>query len=105
MVESSVESPGASNLLNRPESVIFVLIATLFVLWETYLSLLDESGSASLSSRQLAQRLGTTQKMIRRRKSQPEFSEWTQQLDPEGIAWGYRTGGVYEPTTQALSGR
>jgi hypothetical protein len=92
MVESS-----DSNLLNRPEAVIFVLLAALFVLWDTYLGLLDEVEPTSLSSRQLAQRLGTNQKTIRRRKSQPGFSEWTQQLDPDGIAWVYCTGGVYAP--------
>lgn len=86
-----------SDFLKRPEAVAFILIAALFVLWDTYLSLLDE-GSVSLSSRQLAQRLGTSSKIIRRRKRQPDFSEWTRKLDPDGIAWVYCSSGVYTPT-------
>jgi hypothetical protein len=93
-MNDSSESP---DLLKRPEAVIFLLIAALFVFWDAYLSLLDEANSTSLSSRQLAQRLGTTQKTIRRRKSQPDFSAWTQQLDPDGVAWTYCTGGMYAP--------
>jgi hypothetical protein len=90
----------SSSLLNRPEAVIFVLIAALLVLWDTYLELLDEVGSASLSARQLARRLGTTQKVIRSRKRLDDFSEWTKTLDPEGIAWAYTPGGVYTPCQQ-----
>jgi len=100
MTESSfkavaTEEP-SSSLLKRPEAVVLILIAALFVMWDTYLSLLDEVGSTALSSRQLAQRLGTTTKILRRRKRQPNFSEWTQQLDPDGIAWQYANG-VYTP--------
>jgi hypothetical protein len=93
-------SPTANNsstLLNRPEAVIFVIIAALFVLWDTYLDLLDEAGTKTLSSRQLAQRLGTTAKILRLRKRQPSFSDWTSRLDPEGIAWVYCAGGSYTP--------
>ncbi len=95
--EESTADLESSNLLNRPEAVVFILIATLLVLWDTYLELLDEVGSASLSARQLARRLGTTQKMIRSRKRLDDFSEWTKTLDPEGIAWAYTPGGVYTP--------
>lgn len=98
--ETSKETP---NLLNRPEAVVLILIAALFILWDTYLSLLDEVGTTSLSSRQLAQRLGTTQKAIRRRKSQPGFSEWTQQLDPDQTAWVYCSGGIYAPRVEEFS--
>lgn len=92
------ESSETSTLLKRPEAVIFILVATLFVIWDTYLSLLDEVDSTSLSSRQLAQRLGTTPKILRLRKRQPNFSAWTQQLDPDGLAWEY-AGGAYVPKT------
>jgi hypothetical protein len=85
------------DVLKRPEAVILILIAALFVFWDTYLSLLDEVSAASLSTRQLAQRLGTSQKVIRRRKRQADFGEWTQQLDPDGIAWMYCSGGAYAP--------
>lgn len=93
-------SPAANNtstLLKRPEAVIFIIIAALFVLWDTYLDLLDEAGTTTLSSRQLAQRLGTTAKILRLRKRQPGFSDWTRSLDPDGIAWVYSTAGSYTP--------
>lgn len=86
-----------ANLLKRPEAVIFVVFAVLFAFWNTYLSLLDEVGSTSLSSRQLAQRLSIPQRVLRRRKRQPGFAEWTRRLDPDGIAWAYQTGGLYVP--------
>lgn len=90
----------SSQLLNRPEAVVFILIATLLILWDTYIELMDEVGSASLSAQQLARRLGTTQKVIRSRKRLSDFSEWTKTLDPEGIAWVYNPGGVYTPQMQ-----
>lgn len=105
-VNSSAASSAATNsaatsanaeLLKRPEAVIFILLAALFVLWDTYLDLLDEAGSTQLSTRQLAQRLGTTAKILRLRKRQPNFSDWTRSLDPDGIAWIYSTGGLYAP--------
>lgn len=105
MAQSLETTHEKANLLNRPEAVIFIVVAALFVLWDTYLSLLDEVGATSLSSRQLAQRLGTTQKTIRRRKRQPGFSEWTQQLDPDGIAWVYCAGGIYEPKNYGNPGQ
>ncbi len=86
----------SSDLLKRPEAVVLLLFAALFVMWDTYLDLLDEAGSTTLSSRQLAQRLGTTAKILRLRKRQPDFSEWTRRLDPDGIAWSYQ-GGIYAP--------
>lgn len=93
-----VEPLPNSDLLKRPEAVVLILFSVLLILWDTYLALLDEEeGSMALSSRQLAERLGTTAKVLRRRKSQPAFSEWTQQLDPDGIAWVYSTGGTYIP--------
>lgn len=89
-------NPDPSDLLKRPEAVVLLIFAALFVLWDTYLDLLDEAGSTTLSSRQLAQRLGTTAKILRLRKRQPDFSEWTSRLDPDGIAWIYQ-GGIYAP--------
>jgi hypothetical protein len=93
-----VEPLPHSDLLKRPEAVVLVLLSALLILWDTYLALLDEAeGSMALSSRQLAERLGTTTRILRRCKSQPAFSEWTRQLDPDGIAWVYSAGGTYIP--------
>ncbi|MBW4464816.1 MAG: hypothetical protein KME07_05165 [Pegethrix bostrychoides GSE-TBD4-15B] len=99
MVNSLDRPPAAANseLLKRPEAVIFIFLAALFVLWDTYLDLLDEVGSTTLSTRQLAQRLGTTAKILRLRKRQPNFSDWTSSLDPDGISWVYSSGGLYTP--------
>lgn len=37
----------------------------------------------------LAKRLETTPSTIGRRKSDPDFAEWSQSKDPEGLAWKY----------------
>jgi hypothetical protein len=94
---NSLDRPTNTDLLKRPEAVIFILLAALFVLWDTYMDLLDEAGSTTLSTRQLAQRLGTTAKILRLRKRQPNFSDWTRSLDPDGVAWIYSSGGLYAP--------
>ena len=94
---NSLDRPANTDLLKRPEAVIFILLAALFVLWDTYMDLLDEAGSTTLSTRQLAQRLGTTAKILRLRKRQPNFSDWTRSLDPDGVAWVYSSGGLYAP--------
>jgi len=94
---NSLDRPTNADLLKRPEAVVFILLAALFVLWDTYMDLLDEAGSTTLSTRQLAQRLGTTAKILRLRKRQPNFSDWTRSLDPDGVAWIYSSGGLYAP--------
>lgn len=43
----------------------------------------------SLIQSELAKRLDTNSSTIGRRKSDPDFAEWTQSRDPEGIAWKY----------------
>lgn len=44
---------------------------------------------SSLIQAELAKRLDTTSSTIARRKSEPDFSIWSQSKDPEGIAWQY----------------
>lgn len=90
-------SDEASEFLKRPESVIFLILTSLLVLWDVYLALLEEVDSnVALTSKQLAQRLGTSKRTLRRMKRQPGFSQWAQSLDPENVAWVYQ-GGVYLP--------
>jgi hypothetical protein len=43
----------------------------------------------SLIQSELAKRLDTNPSTIGRRKSDPDFPEWSQSKDPEGIAWKY----------------
>lgn len=81
------------DLLKRPEAVIFVMFCSLVLIWDTYLSVVEEPiASTHLSSGQLARRLQTSRRTIRRMKRLDRFSEWTQSLDPEGKAWIYRRG-------------
>ncbi|ACK64876.1 conserved hypothetical protein [Rippkaea orientalis PCC 8801] len=55
-------------------------------------------GKLSLIQVDLAKRLDTTPSTIGRRKTDPNFSEWTQSKDPEGIAWKYlRKSRVFVP--------
>lgn len=92
------ETSEIPDYLKRPEAIVFIFLTTLFVFWETYLSLLEEfAPEASLSCRQLSQRLGVSKSTVRKRKRQAGFSEWSKSLDPEGIAWVYQSGGLYCP--------
>ena len=45
-----------------------------------------------LSQTDLAERLNTATQTITAKRSKPEFSEWSQARDPEGIAWYYEPG-------------
>jgi hypothetical protein len=56
----------------------------------------DESAGDSLDSNNLilnqgdlAKRLDVHQNTIGKRKSDPDFSQWSQSKDPEGVAWKY----------------
>jgi hypothetical protein len=56
------------------------------------------SGSPSLIQSELAKRLDTNSSTIGRRKADPDFTEWSQSRDPEGIAWKYlRRSRVFVP--------
>lgn len=88
-------------MLLRPESVLLILLASLLVFWELYqdwLDAIDPVDIDPLTSSQLADRLGVTSRTIRRRKRMANFGNWTQQRDPEGIAWRYQ-GGIYLPAS------
>lgn len=91
-----VKASEIPELLRGHEAIVLILMTTLSVVWETYLSLLDElAPETSLSCRQLSQRLGVTKDTVRQRKRQADFSEWSKSLDPEGITWTYQGGGLY----------
>ncbi len=47
------------------------------------------STSQSLIQAELAKRLDVHSSTVGKRKSDPDFSEWSQSRDPEGIAWEY----------------
>lgn len=44
---------------------------------------------STLIQTELAKRLQVKDYKISRRKSDPNFAQWTQHLDPDGIAWAY----------------
>ncbi|PSF33177.1 hypothetical protein C7H19_20445 [Aphanothece hegewaldii CCALA 016] len=63
-------------------------------------SLLSESSDQlSLIQSELAKRLDTNSSTVGRRKSEPDFAQWSQSRDPEGIAWKYvRRTRTFVPT-------
>lgn len=92
----------ASKVLKRPEAVICIICVTLVIFWDTYTSLLEEgeiSARTALSTSQLARRLQTSKRVIRRRKRLPDFKEWSRSLDPNGIAWEYHQGAYVAQST------
>jgi hypothetical protein len=86
------------DFLKRPEAVVLLLFVSVVMLWQLYLDLVEENGdpNKSLSGRELAQRLGVNNSTISRKKDRDDFPEWSQDLDPDGIAWSYQAG-VFVP--------
>ncbi|MBM0740116.1 hypothetical protein JOY44_00400 [Phormidium sp. CLA17] len=76
-------------VLQRPEIVAMMAMALLLVFWDAYMEWMEETETQSFSGRKLAQRLGVSSSTISRYKERTNFGEWSQTLDPEGIAWNY----------------
>lgn len=94
-----MEASEIPDILKRPQAIVLIVFAALLIFWDAYTSLLEEDDvvpTAALSTSQLARRLQTSNTTIRNRKRLNNFSDWTQTLDPDGIAWIYRKG-VYIP--------
>jgi hypothetical protein len=51
-----------------------------------------KSENRPYSGRQLMKRLHCGTRLLRIKRSQADFAEWSQQRDPEGIAWKYQKG-------------
>ncbi len=101
-ISSTTDKP--NRLLDRPEAVVLLLFVAVVLVWQAYLSLIDEvAPSGSLTTRQLARRLEVKASAINRRKELQNFSEWTQFLDPDNIAWIYEAG-VFVPRVEWLEG-
>lgn len=76
------------DLLKRPEAAILIIFALMVALWDIYVDLIeDPDADRPLTQRELGRRLGIHSSTISRRKDREDFSLWTQDLDPEGIAW------------------
>ncbi|MBF2027184.1 MAG: hypothetical protein IGS48_10515 [Oscillatoriales cyanobacterium C42_A2020_001] len=77
-------------LLLRPEMLALVAFALILVLWDTYAEWLGEiNPNEPLSGAKLARRLGISTTTLSRYKQRANFSAWSQDLDPDGIAWVY----------------
>ena len=84
--------------IGYPEALILILFTITFFIWQTYIALLDSAApEGTLSASKLAQRLGVSRSTISRRKTRPDFPEWSQATDPDGIKWQYQEG-VFIPT-------
>ena len=46
----------------------------------------------SLSGRQMMKRLKCGDRLLRIKRSQPDFIEWSQERDPDNVAWQYKEG-------------
>lgn len=85
------------DMLKRPEAVVLIIFVSLVLLWDLYVSLIeDPDAKYTLSGRELSERLGINPSTLSRRKDRDDFSDWTQNLDPDGIAWTYR-GSTFVP--------
>lgn len=77
-------------LLQRPEMLALVAFALILVLFETYAEwMTDIDPTQPLSAVKLARRLGVSTSTLKRYRQRPNFSAWSQDLDPDGIAWIY----------------
>jgi hypothetical protein len=47
------------------------------------------SNALTLIQSDLAKRLDTTSSTIARRKTEPDFADWSLSKDPDGVAWSY----------------
>jgi hypothetical protein len=56
---------------------------------DSNLEVASEPRGLELIQADLAKRLETTPSTIGRRKSDPDFAEWSQSKDPQGLAWKY----------------
>lgn len=90
-------------LLKRPEMLALVAFALILVLFDTYAEWIsDIDPSKSLSGVKLARRLGVSTSTLKRYRERPNFREWSQDLDPDGIAWLYENN-VFVPQLESLT--
>lgn len=79
-----------NTVLQRPEMVALLAFAIILVLWDAYLEWMEEVDSTqTLTGTKLARRLGVSASTLSRVKERANFSQWSKDLDPDGIAWSY----------------
>jgi hypothetical protein len=85
-------------LFQRPEMLGLIAFALMLVLWEAYTTVPDDTNPAQpISGNRLARRLGVHSSTISRYKTRPNFPAWSQDLDPDNIAWHF-DGKAFIPT-------
>ncbi|MDX2214474.1 MAG: hypothetical protein SFY66_14380 [Oculatellaceae cyanobacterium bins.114] len=91
--EDFVQSTETADWLRRPEAIVLIIFVSVLMLWQMYLDLIDDLDlSEPISGRDLAHRLGVNSSTISRRKDRVDFPAWSQDLDPDGIAWVHQDG-------------
>lgn len=82
------------NLLQRPEMVALLAFALILLFWDTYMDwMAADDFTQPITGVKLARRLGISPSTLSRYKGRSNFSEWSQDLDPDGIAWVYEGKG------------
>lgn len=90
-------------LLQRPEMLALVAFALILVLFDTYAEWMSDIDlTKPLSSVKLARRLGVSTSTLKRYRHRPNFTVWSQDLDPDGIAWVYENN-VFVPQMETLT--
>lgn len=99
-----VTAVDTKSLLQRPEALVLLVWLSVLVVWQLYLSLAIEEaipGNQVLSGRKLAKRLGVHSRTLVRHRHRSDFGAWSQDLDPDGVAWSYQGEGRYVPSWMA----
>ncbi|MCS6812120.1 MAG: hypothetical protein NZ772_00875 [Cyanobacteria bacterium] len=99
-----VAAVDTKSLLQRPEAVVLLAWLSVLVVWQLYLALAIEEEIPSnrpLSGRKLAKRLGVHARTLVRHRHRADFGSWSQDLDPDGVAWSYQGEGRYIPSWMA----
>jgi hypothetical protein len=86
------------HLLKRPELVAVLAFAIAIAFWDAYVHWAgdDLHPDRPFSANKLARRLGVSRQVLNRHKHRNNFDKWSQDLDPEDIAWQY-DGKVFLP--------
>ncbi|MBD2461133.1 hypothetical protein H6G89_08765 [Oscillatoria sp. FACHB-1407] len=87
------QSSETPDWLRRPEAIVLIIFVSVLMLWQMYLDLIDDIDiEKPVTGSELARRLGVNSSTISRRKERADFPAWSQDLDPDGIAWVYQDG-------------
>jgi len=96
-------TPSLYTFFQRPELVALLAFAMILVFWDIYLEWMGEiDATQPLTGVKLARRLGVSTSTLSRFKGRANFSDWSRELDPDGIAWSYENK-LFVPQVYAYS--